>query len=61
VIESPDAHGELFDTERLIEVLEKTGDKDLREVKHDVLAAVRAHTGGSLAHDDVTMLAVEIG
>ena len=61
VIEAPDANGELFDMERLIEVLEKTGDKDLREVKHDVLAAVRAHTGGSLAHDDVTMLAVEIG
>lgn len=61
VIEAPGADGELFDVERLMEVLEQTGDKELSEVKQAVLAAVRAHTQGSLTHDDVTMLAIEIG
>lgn len=61
VIEAPDADDVLFDVTRLIEVLEQTGDKELSEVKQAVLAAVRAHTNGSLAHDDVTMLAIEIG
>lgn len=61
VIEAPNANGELFDVRRLMEALEQTGDKNLSEVKQTVLAAVRAHTKGSLTHDDVTMLAIEIG
>ncbi len=60
VIEAPNADGELFDVTQLINVLEQTGDKDLSEVKRDVLAAIRAHTEGSLSHDDVTMLVIEI-
>jgi len=54
------ADGELYDMTKLIEVLEQTGDKDLSKVKQEVLAAVRTHTGGNTAHDDVTMLVVEI-
>lgn len=60
VIEAPDADGELFGVTQLIKVLERTGGEELSEVKQEVLAAVRTHTRGSLAHDDVTMLAIEI-
>lgn len=60
VIEAPDSDDDLFGETRLIEALERTGDKDLNEVKQEILAAVRAHTGGSLAHDDLTMLVIEV-
>ena len=60
VLEAPDATGQLFGMERLRDVLERTVGAPLSAVKESVLAAVRDHTGGSLTHDDVTVLAIEI-
>lgn len=53
VIEAPDADDELFNVSRLTDVLEETGGNDSSDVKQTVLAAVRAHTNGSLVHDGV--------
>ena len=60
VIEAPNDQFELFGRERLLEVLNEAGDVSLQDLKARVLDAVRTHTGGSLRHDDVTILAVEI-
>jgi sigma-B regulation protein RsbU (phosphoserine phosphatase) len=61
VIEAPDEAGSLFGAERLLNVLQQTSDDPLPAVKEAVLSAVRAHTGGPMNHDDVTVLALEIG
>lgn len=61
VVEAPDAAGRLFGLDRLVDVLDETATAPLPVVKASVLAAVQCHTGGSLAHDDVTVLAIEIG
>lgn len=60
VIEAMSASGDLFGEERLRAVLERTAGADLTAVKTAVLNAVREHTGGSLAHDDVTFMALEV-
>jgi len=59
--EAPDATNDFFGLVRLIEALERADGKNLHDMKRDVLTAVRTHTGGSLAHDDVTLLGIEIG
>ena len=60
LIEAPDATGKLFGKEQLLEVLDEVGSEDLRDLKKAVLAALRGHTGGSLIHDDVTLMAIEV-
>lgn len=60
VIEAPDAAGRLFGIERLMEVLNQAADESLGRLKDSVLSALRQHSGGSLTHDDVTVLAIEI-
>ena len=60
VIEAPDKKHDLFGEERLMSILREAADSTLMETKTAVLDAVRAHTGGSLTHDDVTLLAVEV-
>ncbi len=60
VVESPDAEGNLFEQEGLLSVLEEFGNKSLTELKEAVLAAIHRHTGGSLTHDDITLMAVEV-
>ena len=60
VIEAPDSRGQLFGERRLRSVLEAAPDADPMELKSAVLAALRGHTGGGLAHDDVTLMAVEV-
>jgi len=52
--------GEQFGAERLRSVLTDGDDDTLFELKQRVLAALRLHTGGTLGHDDVTMIAVEV-
>ncbi len=59
VVEAPRA-GNLFGATRLRDVLNEAHDEPLHNVKRAVVNAILAHTGGSLAHDDVTMLAVEV-
>lgn len=60
VLEAPDANGAQFGIERLQRVLDENAHADLPGLKHAVLEAVRGHTNGSLDHDDVTLLAIEI-
>ena len=45
---------------RLEAVLADVGDRDLQEIKGAVLKRLRAHAGGDLRHDDVTLLAIEV-
>jgi sigma-B regulation protein RsbU (phosphoserine phosphatase) len=61
VIEAPDGQHTLFGMERLLAVLQDVGDRSLPEIKAAVLGRLREFTGGSLAHDDVTFMAIEIG
>jgi sigma-B regulation protein RsbU (phosphoserine phosphatase) len=52
--------GQQFGEDRLQAVLAEAGDETLFDLKQRVLAAVRSHTGGSLGHDDVTLMAMEV-
>ena len=36
------------------------GERSLFELKKDVLSAVRAHTGGTLGRDDLTLMVAEV-
>ncbi len=60
VIEAPGPDGELFGQDRLHETLNRLADSSLPELKQGLLAAVREHSGGTLAHDDVTIMALEV-
>ena len=60
VIEAPSPNGVLFGREQLEAVLAGFVDAPLAELKSGVLAALRAHTGGALTHDDVTLMALEV-
>jgi sigma-B regulation protein RsbU (phosphoserine phosphatase) len=60
LIEAPDAQRDMFGQRRLLEVLEQAGDGGPADLKRHVLEALRRHSGGPLAHDDVTLLAIEI-
>ncbi len=60
VIEAPSRDGELFGLGRLHETLNRLADSSLPELKQGVLAAVREHSGGTLVHDDVTIMALEV-
>lgn len=60
VPEAQDGQGELFGEERLLQVLEGCAASSVQEIKQAMLAAVRAHTGGHLGHDDLTLMAMEI-
>lgn len=60
VLEAPDkSSGELFGSKRLLSTLNAI-EGDSRAVKTGVLSALRDYTGDNLAHDDVTLLAVDI-
>jgi hypothetical protein len=41
-------------------VLDEDPTRSTRDVKQSVLGALLVHTGGSLAHDDVTLLVAEM-
>ncbi len=59
LIEAPDLNGEPFGQERLLAALEEASGEDLIGLKEVVGEVLRQHTGGSLAHDDVTFMALE--
>lgn len=59
-LEAPDPTGALFGSERLAETLTAARGASLPVVKTTLLDAVRKHTGGTLSHDDVTLLAIEV-
>jgi len=60
VLEAPGAGGERFGLERLRAVLDAHGDAEPTELKDGVRTALLGFTGGSLAHDDVTLIAAEV-
>jgi len=60
VTEAPNSKGDLFGQEKLLDALEETSERPLHEVKKSVAEALRQHTGGSLRHDDVTFMVLEI-
>ena len=58
--EASSPSGQEFGADRLRAVLAEAGDDSLFELKNRILAAVRAHTGGTLGHDDVTLMVAEV-
>ena len=58
--EAMNAAGETFGEDRLKRALGEASGESLPDLKHSVLGAVAQHTGGSMAHDDVTLLALEV-
>src|SRR5262249_39256908 len=60
VLETPNARGEQFGTERVEGVLQEHRDESIGALAERVLDALRLHAGtDGLAHDDVTFLLVE--
>lgn len=61
ITEAPSPYGDLFGQERLKDILDANAQASLSELKLAVLQAVLQHTKKGLAHDDVTLIALEIG
>jgi sigma-B regulation protein RsbU (phosphoserine phosphatase) len=59
VTECPDANGDLFGEDRLLDVLNRNARLDIPEIKRAVFDALRTHAGGELRHDDCTLIVVE--
>jgi sigma-B regulation protein RsbU (phosphoserine phosphatase) len=60
VIEAPSPDGGEFGRARLFDVLMRASDRELGQVRTRVLEALLEHTGHSMTHDDVTLIAAEI-
>ncbi|MEW6234920.1 MAG: PP2C family protein-serine/threonine phosphatase [Candidatus Omnitrophota bacterium] len=60
VIEAPDADHNLYGKDRLLALLNSMENAAIHEIKNAVLADLLRHTSGSLEHDDVTMLVLEV-
>ena len=60
LIEAPGEDGERFGEKRLRAALDAYAEAELMELKDGVLQAALDFSGGSLTHDDVTLIAVEI-
>lgn len=58
--ETPDANGEQFGQERLLDLLDLQIDSDLPTLKNRLVQAMHDYADGPLAHDDVTLIALEI-
>jgi len=61
IIDAPSPEGESFGLGRLKGVLDANIDAPLSELKSAVLSALHKHTKKELTHDDITMIALEIG
>jgi len=60
IIEAPSPDDDLFGFDRLKDVLDANTKNPLSELKSAVLKALQQHTKKGFAHDDVTMIALEI-
>ncbi len=60
VVEAPNKHGEFFGRQQLQSILNEFGHRSTTTIKNNVLNALNAHTDGSLKHDDITMMVIEI-
>ncbi len=60
VLEAPNRDGVQFGMERLRATLREIGNADASTLKHGVIRRLRDWTGGSLGHDDVTLIAIQL-
>lgn len=60
LVEAMSPEGEQFGMERLLGALNQAKGEPVTKVRQRVLDALRQHTGGSLGHDDVTFMVVEV-
>ena len=60
ITEAPSPEGDVFGYARLKDVLDANTKAPLSELKSAVLKALQQHTKKGFAHDDVTMIALEI-
>ncbi len=61
IIDAPSPEGESFGLARLKDVLDSNIKTPPSELKSAVLSALHQHTKKGLTHDDITMIALEIG
>ncbi len=61
IIDAPSPEGESFGLARLKDVLDANIKTPLSELKSAVLKILYQHTKKELTHDDITMIALEIG
>ena len=61
IIDAPSPEGECFGLARLKDVLDANTKTPLSELKSAVLRTLHQHTKNELTHDDITMIALEIG
>jgi sigma-B regulation protein RsbU (phosphoserine phosphatase) len=61
IIDAPSPEGECFGLARLKDVLDANIKASLSELKSAILKALHQHTKKELTHDDITMIALEIG
>ena len=61
VMEAPNAAGTQFGLQQLHDLLDAHADAPLPQLKAIVLATLNHHTGQILTHDDVTIIAIEVG
>jgi len=61
IIDAPSPDGECFGLARLKDVLDANIETPLAELKSAVLKKLHQHTKSELIHDDITMIALEIG
>ncbi len=60
VLEAPSPAGDLFGKERLRATIAELVNADPVELKRGVIERLRNWTGGSLDHDDVTLMAIQL-
>jgi sigma-B regulation protein RsbU (phosphoserine phosphatase) len=61
IIDAPSPEGVCFGLERLKDVLDANIKSPITELKSAVLRALHQYAGRELTHDDVTLIALEIG
>jgi sigma-B regulation protein RsbU (phosphoserine phosphatase) len=61
IIDTPGPKGVCFGLERLKDVLNANTKAPIAELKSAVLQALHQYAGKELTHDDVTLIALEIG
>ena len=60
VIEQPNAQGDEFGEERLIELLKSRHEQAVEQIVGDILEALNGWSGGAEAHDDVTLVLARV-
>ena len=61
IIDAPSPEGECFGLVRLKDVLDANIKASISELKSAILKALHQHTKKELTHDDITMIALEVG